>query len=76
MSEPQAGFLNRTLRGMRRALRRAGGARGPLKDGVQADLPEDDADRLRQVPEPEPESSGIGAVDRSCTSSQAWTSAS
>ncbi|MCP5150911.1 MAG: malonyl-CoA decarboxylase [Ectothiorhodospiraceae bacterium] len=33
---------------MRRALRRAGGARGPLKDGVQADLPEDDADRLRQ----------------------------
>jgi len=47
MNDHTPGILDRTLRRFRRAWR-LGGNRGPLKDGVAADLPDGDAERVRR----------------------------
>ncbi len=48
MNDHAPSILNRTLRRFRRAWRLGGMGPGPLKDGVAPDLPDADADRLRQ----------------------------
>ncbi len=48
MNDHAPSILDRTLRRFRRAWRLGGMGQGPLKDGVAPDLPDADADRLRQ----------------------------
>jgi malonyl-CoA decarboxylase len=48
MNDHAPGILDRTLRRFRRTWRLGGMSRGPLQDGVAPDLPDADADRLRQ----------------------------
>ena len=48
MNNQAPGILGRTLRRFRRAWRLGGMSQRPLKEGVAPDLPDADADRLRQ----------------------------
>ncbi|MCK5361596.1 MAG: malonyl-CoA decarboxylase, partial [Gammaproteobacteria bacterium] len=48
MNDHAPSILDRTLRRFRRAWRLGGMGRGPFQDGVAPDLPDADADRLRQ----------------------------
>ncbi|NIM74323.1 MAG: malonyl-CoA decarboxylase [Gammaproteobacteria bacterium] len=48
MNDHAPGILDRTLRRFRRAWRLGGMGHGPLKEGVEPDLPDADAERVRR----------------------------